>query len=70
MGLGSNYCFLNNERLKGGGPELLGERHKFGSGGPRTLPHTMTPLGTWLGLATQPHYEAPVTFGSSIDKTQ
>ena len=52
----SNYCFLNNERLKGGGPELLGERHKLGG---RTPLHTMTPLGTWPGLVTQPHYVAP-----------
>ena len=59
----SNYCFLNNERPKGGGPELLGERHKWrggwGGGVGRTPLHTMTTLGTWPGLATQPHYEAP-----------
>ena len=44
-----------------GGPwslELLEERHKLG-GGLQTLLHTMIPLGTWPGLVTQPHYEAP-----------
>ena len=55
----------------GGGPwspELLGERHKLG-GGPQTPLHTMTPLGTWPDLVTQPHYEVLVTCGSNIDKT-
>ena len=39
--------------------ELIGDRNKLRGGGPQTPLHTMTPLGTWPDLATQPHYETP-----------
>ena len=48
----------NNERLKEGKlePWIIGGEIRMG---PQTPLYTMTPLGAWPGLGTQPCYEAP-----------